>query len=126
MSNVVFFGLKETEWRSLLELERISDDGSSFVEPQRWPEKSGNIIVSRFLRGLFFIDPGHYRIIVFIFRDRPFSQSSQIITRRWARGWLLQRCQYVVARNREGACLAAGIAPCWSMNLLAMAGPYGW
>ena len=74
------------EWRSLLELERISSDGSSFADPQRWP--GAGYSLSGFLKGLFFVEPGRYRIIVFIFRNRPFSQSSQIVTKDEARGWL--------------------------------------
>jgi hypothetical protein len=69
-------------------LERIRDDGSSFVESQRWPAAGQGNNLSGFLRGLFFVEPGHYRVIVFILRDLPFSQSSQIVTRDEVRGWL--------------------------------------
>ena len=69
-------------------LERIRDDGSSFVEPQRWTAASQGNSLAEFLRGLFFVDPGHYRVIVFILSDLPFSQSSQVVTRDAARRWL--------------------------------------
>ena len=73
-------------------LERINDDGSSFVERERWPPPerdpaSANDVI-RFLRGLFFVDPGRYRVIVFVLQDLPFSQSSQSITGEGARAWL--------------------------------------
>jgi hypothetical protein len=87
-----FFRIERGGVALVTRLERISDDGSSFVEPQRWPRDSQNYTntndLIRFLRGLFFIDPGHYRVIVFILRDLPFSQSSQPITREDARAWL--------------------------------------
>jgi hypothetical protein len=73
-------------------LERINDDGSSLGEPERWSAggrgyASGDELV-RFLRGLFFVDPGRYRVIVFILQDRPFSQSDKSVTGDEARGWL--------------------------------------
>jgi hypothetical protein len=71
-------------------LERITSDGSSVVGPQRWPGAGQNYSdnLSGFLRGLFFVEPGHYRIIVFILSDLPFSQSSGTVTRDEARDWL--------------------------------------
>jgi hypothetical protein len=73
-------------------LERINDDGSPVVGPQRWsviaehPGSTADLI--NFLRGLFFIDPGHYRVIVFILQDLPFSQSSRTISKEEASAWL--------------------------------------
>ena len=73
-------------------LERIKDDGSSFAEGERWPPSKRNYAstddLARFLYGLFFVDPGHYRVIVFILQDLPFSQSSKKITGEEARTWL--------------------------------------
>jgi hypothetical protein len=72
-------------------LERINDDGSSFVEPDRWLTGERTYQSREFLRlllGLFFVDPGHYRVIVFILQDRPFSQSGRVITGSEARAWL--------------------------------------
>jgi len=40
------------------------------------------------LRGLFFVDPGRYRVIVFVLQDLPFSQVPQPVTGEDARGWL--------------------------------------
>ena len=65
-------------------LERIKNDGSSFAERERWPPSKQTYAstndLARFLYGLFFVDPGHYRVIVFILQDLPFSQSSKKIT----------------------------------------------
>ena len=73
-------------------LERINEDGSSFVEHERWSpgeqNRASSIDLIRFLRGLFFVDPGRYRVIVFILQDLPFSQSSQSLTGDEARAWL--------------------------------------
>jgi hypothetical protein len=73
-------------------LERINDDGSSFAETGRWPTTAGNAATTaelvKYLRGLFYVDPGHYRTIVFVLQDLPFSQSSQIVTEEQARAWL--------------------------------------
>jgi len=73
-------------------LERIKDDGSSFAESGRWPPSRRKYPSTddlyEFLRGLFFVDPGHYRVIVFILDDLPFSQSSEKITGKEARLWL--------------------------------------
>lgn len=72
-------------------LERINDDGSPSVE--RWPASAQRIDSTRslmdFLHGLFFVDPGHYRVIVFVLQDLPFSQSADIITAQQAHAWLV-------------------------------------
>ena len=81
-----FFGVEGNGVALVTQLERISSDGSSFADPQRWP--GAGYSLSGFLKGLFFVEPGRYRIIVFILRNRPFSQSSQIVTKDEARAWL--------------------------------------
>jgi len=73
-------------------LERINDDGSSVTGSDRWwageknPVSADSLV--RFLRGLFFVDPGHYRVIVFVLQDLPFSQSSRETFGEEARAWL--------------------------------------
>jgi Protein of unknown function (DUF1353) len=72
-------------------LERINNDGSSAAEDKRWPttqNSASNFDLLKFLQGLFFVDAGHYRVIVFILQDLPFSQSSQKPTGEQALGWL--------------------------------------
>jgi hypothetical protein len=70
-------------------LERINDDGSSFADGERWPaETLRSSTLASFLRGLFFVDPGRYRIIVFILQDLPFAQSPDRVTGDDARAWL--------------------------------------
>ncbi len=71
-------------------LERIKDDGSPSGE--RWPSSEGQSNSTegllKFLQGLFYVDPGHYRVIVFILQDLPFSQSAQNIAAPEAQSWL--------------------------------------
>jgi hypothetical protein len=70
-------------------LERINDDGSSFADIERWPaETLRSSTLASFLRGLFYVDPGRYRIIVFILQDLPFAQSPDRVTGDDARAWL--------------------------------------
>jgi len=75
-------------------LERINEDGSSAADLQRWPAvgeaaRSSSVGFAQFLRGLFYVDPGRYRVIVFILQDAPFRQSTeQQITGQQARAWL--------------------------------------
>lgn len=74
-------------------LERINDDGTPSVAAERWPN-SGDHYASRdslfqFLEGLFYVDPGHYRVIVFVLQNLPFSQSSTNVTADEARAWLV-------------------------------------
>jgi hypothetical protein len=72
------------------QLERINDDGSSVVGSERWPVTARPTYdLIRFLRGLFFVDRGHYRLIVFIIQNLPFSQSARTISQEEARTWLM-------------------------------------
>lgn len=74
-------------------LERIDDDGSPSAEPGRWPAAAQPHESTRslldFLHGLFFVDPGHYRVIVFVLQDLPFSQSADTIAATQAQAWLV-------------------------------------
>ena len=63
-------------------LEKIQDDGAPAPDQDRWPlemnpSPSG---LADFLRGLFFVKPGHYRVIVFFLQDIPFSPSRNRLT----------------------------------------------
>jgi hypothetical protein len=72
-------------------LERISGDGAP-APGERWPNlddrSDSTESLLQFLQGLFYVDPGHYRVIAFILQDFPFSQSAQSITAPEARLWL--------------------------------------
>lgn len=73
-------------------LERINDDGSARTENERWPSaaqtyQSSSDLVG-FFRGLFYVDRGRYRIIVFVLQDLPFVQSQSGIAGSEARAWL--------------------------------------
>jgi len=74
-------------------LERINADGSSAADAERWPAVGdaarSSASLAQFLRGLFYVDSGRYRVIVFILQDAPFRQDSdQPITGQQARAWL--------------------------------------
>jgi hypothetical protein len=76
-------------------LERINDDGSSAADLQRWPAVGeaarSSVGFAQFLRGLFYVDPGRYRVIVFILQDAPFRQNpdpDKPLTGQQARAWL--------------------------------------
>lgn len=73
-------------------LERINDDGSPSAATERWPasaqRQASTSGLLDFLQGLFFVDPGHYRVIVFVLQDLPFTQSSEVITAEQAHAWL--------------------------------------
>jgi hypothetical protein len=61
-------------------LERINDDGSPASAEERW--SAGNLHnnaanLAEFLHGLFYADPGRYRVIVFIIQDQPFTQAAE-------------------------------------------------
>lgn len=62
-------------------LERISDDGSSLTNADRWPTgpsyKYAIGDLARFLHGMFYAEAGRYRVIVFIIQDEPFSQDTK-------------------------------------------------
>jgi hypothetical protein len=71
-------------------LERINDDGSPTAEA-RWPAGDSHTSTRSLLdllQGLFYVDPGHYRVIVFVAQDLPFSQSAETITAQQAQAWL--------------------------------------
>jgi tetratricopeptide (TPR) repeat protein len=73
-------------------IERINDDGTARAERDRWPAALQNYQTSSdlvgFFKGLFYVDPGRYRIIVFILQDLPFNQSSNRVAGPEARAWL--------------------------------------
>jgi len=74
-------------------LERINEDGSSAADLQRWPAVGeaarSSIGFAQFLHGLFYVDPGRYRVIAFILQDAPFRQNpEQQVTGQQARAWL--------------------------------------
>jgi hypothetical protein len=74
-------------------LERINEDGSSAADLQRWPvvgeAARSSVGFAQFLRGLFYVDPGRYRVIVFILQDTPFRQDTEKpVTGQQARAWL--------------------------------------
>jgi Caspase domain len=87
-----FFKTRHDGTALVTRLERIHDDGSPWAGHERWPTHgakydTGADLLS-FLRGLFYADPGRYRVIVFIIQDMPFFQSKDKVTGEAARTWL--------------------------------------
>ena len=73
-------------------LERIQEDGAPWAGRERWPVHGAKYDTAAellsFLRGLFYADPGRYRVIAFIIQEMPFSQTQRKVTGEEARGWL--------------------------------------
>ena len=75
-------------------LERVNEDGSSYSGDGRWPaspstaglDTTRNLI--DVLRGLFFVDRGHYKSLFLYFRSLAFTQSTQKISEGDARALL--------------------------------------
>jgi hypothetical protein len=86
-----FFRTKADGVALVTRLESINEDGSPRTGPARWPSVRNRPAVQgleEFLRGLFFVDRGRYRVIVFILQDKPFAQSSERVVADDARNWL--------------------------------------
>jgi hypothetical protein len=84
-----FFRTKLDGVALVTRIERINDDGTPSAP--RWPawrDRDAAFNLERFLRGLFYVDRGRYRVIVFILQDKPFSQSTHGVTDAEARAWL--------------------------------------
>ncbi len=69
-------------------LEGINDDGTALTAGKRWPTLQDSKDLMSAVRGLFFVDRGLYRVIVFILQDRPFVQSPDSVSGEQARTWL--------------------------------------
>jgi hypothetical protein len=70
------------------QLESINDDGTALAGGKRWPTLQDSKDLISAVRGLFFVDHGHYRVIVFILQDRPFVQSPTNVGGEQARAWV--------------------------------------
>ncbi len=70
-------------------LETIALDGAP-ASPDRWPSGFDNSPAGfvDFIRGLFYVEPGHYRVIVFILQEKSFSVSNSLATGKDAETWL--------------------------------------
>lgn len=86
-----FFRTQDGGVALVTRLERINDDGTP-ADKNRWPagtqHQDSTQDLLKFLRGLFYVDPGHYRVIVFIIQDLPFTQTPDNITAGEAQAWL--------------------------------------
>ncbi len=60
-------------------LERIELDGTSASDYERWPtaELEETFSLGRYLKSLFYTEPGYFRVIVFVLSDR-LEQTSDI------------------------------------------------
>jgi hypothetical protein len=73
-------------------LEKIGGDGSPAPEQERWPAGFENTPVGfiDFVRGLFYVKAGHYRVIAFVLQEKAFTQSEQKATGKDAETWLAE------------------------------------
>jgi len=69
-------------------LESINEDGTALAESKRWPVLQDSKDLIGMVRGLFYVERGHYRVIVFVLQDRPFVQSPNSVGGEEARAWL--------------------------------------
>jgi hypothetical protein len=83
-----FFRTKPGGIALVTRLERIEPDGTS-ARPERWSlsDKKFDSVrdVANFLRGLFFVEEGHYRLIVFVLQKDPFIPAAQEMVEQEAR-----------------------------------------
>jgi hypothetical protein len=109
-----FFRTQKDGVALVTRLERINGDGSALPENERWPSALRDRHISDlvgFLRGLFYADSGHYRVIVFVLHDLPFVQSRDEPTASQARAWLREGANVLPREVRsrplgEGTCSA--------------------
>jgi hypothetical protein len=73
-------------------LEKIGGDGTPAPEQDRWPAGFENTPVGfiDFVRGLFYVKAGHYRVIAFVLQEKAFTQSEQKATGKDAETWLAE------------------------------------
>ena len=69
-------------------LESINDDGTALAEGKRWPTLQDSKDLISAVKGLFYVDRGLYRVIVFVLQDRPFVQSPNGVSGQQALSWL--------------------------------------
>ncbi|MGO9543778.1 MAG: tetratricopeptide repeat protein [Rhodomicrobium sp.] len=85
-----FFGTAPGGVALVTRLERIAGDGTPAPAVERWPNgfqaRQPNMV--EFLKGLFFVQTGHYRVIVFILQDLPFQQKPLGVSGEEAKAWL--------------------------------------
>ena len=93
-------------------LERMNDDGSAPKDGERWSTgATESMDLASLLGGLFYADRGHYRIIVFVLGDRPFTQSKQQVSETQAQAWLRAGAnalplEIAVGKYGDGNCTA--------------------
>ncbi|MGO9543775.1 MAG: hypothetical protein ACLPPF_03150 [Rhodomicrobium sp.] len=95
-------------------LERISDDGAPAPEAQRWPPgfTSSPSDFAAFLRGLFYAEPGYYRILVFVLQSDAFAPSPGGVSGEAAKAWLTEGANKL---PREVAAQPFGSATCTAL-----------
>jgi hypothetical protein len=85
-----FFGTAPGGVALVTRLERMAGDGAPAPAAERWPNgfQAQQPNFAEFLKGLFFVQPGRYRVIVFILQDLPFQQSRKAVSGDEAKAWL--------------------------------------
>jgi hypothetical protein len=99
-----FFRTKPGGVALVTRLERIEPDGTHVV-PDRWSvsnERYNSAAgLASFLRGLFFAEKGHYRLIVFILQDSAFVPSLEKLNETQARGLINRGANILPAKARQ-------------------------
>ncbi|HXF87241.1 MAG TPA: tetratricopeptide repeat protein [Xanthobacteraceae bacterium] len=106
-----FFGTPDDGIALVTRLERINDDGTARAGNDRWPAAFNQSAadLAGYVKGLFFVERGRYRVIVFVLQARPFVQSPERVTGAEAREWLRRGANVLppeLAQRRygDGAC----------------------
>ena len=76
-------------------LEKINDDGGVLTGQSRWayrddPNRLNTESLASFLGGLFYAEPGFYRVIAFVIGGGPFVQEPRRVAEREARAWIIE------------------------------------
>lgn len=72
-------------------IEQIHENGTSYPAPERWSVKtstSKKLVLSSYLKSLFFPTAGYFRVIVFAITDKPFSSSGKKVKKETAINWV--------------------------------------
>lgn len=72
-------------------LEHIYPDGRPFESSERWlvdDESMQTLSLSAYVKELFAVDEGFYRVVVFVVSDKAFGASNRPVTREEATEWL--------------------------------------
>jgi len=101
-----FFRTKPRGVALVTRLERIEPDGTP-AQPERWSLSNAKYDsvsdIATFLRGLFFVEEGHYRLIVFILQKDSFIPSGQEMVEKDARNLIKRGANVLPAEAAQNS-----------------------